>query len=128
MIKGDFMIRTQHFPLSSHRALGPVPTKVREMLWAFLTGSIEYWILTGEGKLVILARWWILHVFFPTSFYLPNITLTFFLLFNRCISACHLESFILLKHKNYLIIPYFIRGPRLNCWAPHLFSTFLLIS
>ena len=56
MINGDFKIRTQHFQLTSHQALGPVPTKVKEMLWAYLTDGLEYWILIGKGKLVIFPN------------------------------------------------------------------------
>ena len=35
-------IDISHFQLISHRALGPVPTEVKEMPWAFLTDSLEW--------------------------------------------------------------------------------------
>ena len=63
-------IGIQDFQLISHLALGLVPTEVREMLRASLTRSLEWKITIWEGKLVIVARWWIFTCF--SHFFLPT--------------------------------------------------------
>ena len=110
--KWGFNIRIQYFQLTSHRALGPIPTKVREMLGACLTDILEYWTLMGEGKLVIFPDdvlfTWLIHCFLPTQL----LSLTFFLHFACAFRLATLKHF-LSKHKTNLNLPYFIP------WAPH---------